>query len=269
MGATGPLSEGSMEASSTPLQGPLRNIERLGDPESLALLATSNLSDFFNPFLDHFARTAIRGGGEVWVSKAGPSVEGLLLYNHVERVGSIFTRDPTIAEALAGLKERMAVFSEFPLGARTEVYYLYSVPVPRGSAPHRFRHRVRLARAADHDAILRMLTEMYGQIDTSWLESLPRGDEKCLVVEIDGQVAGAGWVVVVNGHGRLHSLSVRPPFRRLGIGTDLWHARILWAERAGAFQVISEIDDRNVASEAIATAGGMRRIGRMYLSVRP
>lgn len=228
-----------------------------------------DLSEFFNPFLNRFAREALRGGGEVWLSKESLTVKGLFLYNTVERVGSIFTRDGTLAAAFFGVKDRASLFSEFPLGTKPEIYHIYAAEPSGDPNPHRFAHPVRLARATDRPAIVRMLNQMYGQIDTSWLRaSSPEGDQ-CFVVEVGGEIVGAAWVSVVGPHGRLHSLSVKPHYRRIGIGTDLWHARMQWARRAGARQVITEIWEHNAPSLAIATAGGMRRIGRIFLSHRP
>jgi GNAT superfamily N-acetyltransferase len=232
-------------------------------------LVLGALSEIFQPFLDRFVGEAVQGRGEVWVSEEKETVNGLLLFNQVERVGSIFTSDPTVARALYGLKDNVAVFSEFPLDAKAEVYQVFAAEPPGGTAHHRFTHVVRTARADEHPAIVRMLNEMYGQIDTSWLRTAAPSGEKCFVVEVAGELAGAGWASVVRSHGRLHSLSVRPRYRRVGIGTDLWHARMLWTWRAGARQVISEISEHNVASLAIATAGGMHPVGRMFLSLRP
>ena len=228
-----------------------------------------DLSDFFNPFLHHFVREALRGGGEVWVSKGDSTVNGLLIYNMVEKVGSIFTRDTRVAETLFGLKDQAALFSEFPLGAKPETYHIYAAVSPGEMDRHHFAHPVRMAREQERPAILRMLHEMYGRIDTSWLQASSPEDDKCFVVEVANEIAGVGWVSVVGTYGRLHSLSVRPHYRRIGIGTDLWHARMLWARRAGARRVISEISEHNIASLAIAIAGGMQRAGRMFLSRAP
>jgi GNAT superfamily N-acetyltransferase len=244
-------------------------VARLENQGPATVPPLGDLSDFFNPFLSYFVRAALRGRGEVWVSRSGPTVDGLLLYNEVERVGTIFTRAPAVAHTLFGLKDHVALFSDFPLAARTELYHVYRVKMAGESMPHRFTHPVRLARNRDQPAIMGMMREMYGRIDTSWLPILPSEEEKCLLVEVAGEIVGVGWVTVVEGHGRLHSLSVRPHYRRMGIGTDLWHARMLWARRAGAREVLSEIADQNVASQAIAVAGGMQKVGRLFLSYRP
>ncbi|MGC2289743.1 MAG: GNAT family N-acetyltransferase [Thermoplasmata archaeon] len=256
-----------MDRRLTPSSDLSPTVVQLAGAHDARSLVFGDLSEFFNPFLHHFVQEALGGGGEAWVAQQGSVVRGVLVYNVVEKVGSIFTRDRAVAESLFALKDHLALFSDFSLGPRTELYHIFGSDVEKATHPHRFAHPVRMARKSDRPTVVRMLQEMYGRIDTSWLQAFPQ-EEKCLVVEIGHEIAGVGWVSVVNGHGRLHSLSVRPRYRRLGIGTDLWHARMLWACQAGARQVLSEISEHNVASLAIATQGGMQRMGQMILSYR-
>jgi GNAT superfamily N-acetyltransferase len=258
-----------MDPSSLPLLATSRPPLRISGEDEVKGLVFGDLSDFFNPFLGRFVRDALHGGGEVWVSKENGTVIGLLLFNGMEKLGSIFTRDPAAAETLYRLKEGAALFTEFPPSAKAEVYHVMSTDPAAETKPHHFIHVVRMARPAEEPAIARMLNEMYGQLDTSWLQAVSREGDRCFLVEVAGEIAGVGWVSVVGPHGRLHSLSVRPHYRRMRIGTDLWHARLLWARRAGARRVLSEISEHNAASLAIATAGGMHRVGRMFLSQRP
>ena len=241
----------------------IKAVTELGEARQLVF---GDLSDSFNPFLPRFVREALLGGGEVWVSREDSAANGLLLYNVIEKVGSIFTRDARVARRLFEVKAAGAFFSEFSLSTKAEMYPVFAVEPAERADSHPFTHPVRMARRSDHPAIIRMLNEMYGPIDTRWLQVASREEERCFVVDLAGEIAGVGWVSVVGAYGRLHSLSVRPHYRRIGIGTDLWHARILWAQGAGARRIISEISEHNVASLAIARAGGMRRIGQQFLS---
>ena len=124
---------------------------------------------------------------------------------------------------------------------------------------------VRTIREEDRTAVARLLVEQFGPVDPRWLGSMPPAGEKGFAVEVAGQIAGVGWVSLVNGQGRLHSLSVRPGYRRLGVGTDLWQARVLWSRASGAGRVITEVSEQNLPSLAIAAQGGMRNAGRMFL----
>ena len=113
------------------------------------------------------------------------------------------------------------------------------------------------------------MTSIYGQFNAGWLGPVSQPTEKGYVAEADGRPVGAAWVSAVEGHGRLHSLSVLPSYRRLGIGSDLWHARVQWARRNGVRRVFSEIPESNVASRAVAVRAGMRPIGLAFQCTRP
>src|SRR5579859_213885 len=121
----GPAVGGPMDRRPTSVVSPDRAIVRVTGPDEAHRLAFGDLSDFFNPFLDQFLREALRGGGAVWVSTEGPVVRGLLVYNHIEKVGSIFTRDRSVAEALFDLEDHRALFTDFPLSPRAEIYRIY------------------------------------------------------------------------------------------------------------------------------------------------
>jgi GNAT superfamily N-acetyltransferase len=226
----------------------------------------ASLSELFDPFLRHFMEETVRSGGEVTVAEAEGQVVGVLLCSEVEHIASVFARDPWLVDALARRHERLAVFSELPLEPGAEVYHIYGSHPAQGVGPVSFRHPVRAARDGDRVALTRLLTEVYGTVDERWLDPVEREGEKCFVVELDHVAVGAAWLSVVGRHGRLHSLSVRPGYRRLGIGTDLWKARMVWARHTGVTRVLTEISEHNLPSRAIAEAGGMRPVGAVYLS---
>lgn len=240
--------------------------ERLHTPDPLEF---GDLSQFFNPFLPQFVRDALTGGGEVWVTRDAGRVDGLLLYHDTERVGSIFTRSRSRAEELRALHQPVAVFSEFPLTPSVEVYSVWETRGATVLREHRYVHPVRGALRTDLPEVGRLLRETYGRFDPRWLEVTFLPGTRCLVIDVGGQIAGAAWVSVAGREGRLYSLTVRPRFRRVGVGTDLWYARTTWAARSGATRVISEISEQNVPSMRIAERGGMRRIGALYLSRTP
>lgn len=205
----------------------------------------------------------------MWVAEVGGHVTGVLLYSKVERLASVFTRDRALAEAFSRFREHVGIFSDFPLGAPSEVYHVYSADPSSWDASPAFTHPVRGAREADRTGIVRLMRELYGAVDERWLDRVERDGEKCFVVELAHELVGAAWVSVVPGHAWLHSLSVRPGTRRMGVGSDLWLARVQWARRAGAREILTEISEHNVGSRSIAIAGGMRPIGEIFLTVRP
>ncbi|MGA8303636.1 MAG: GNAT family N-acetyltransferase [Thermoplasmata archaeon] len=250
------------------LRGGGRVIRGVTGPEQVDTLAFGDLSDYFNPFIGHFMKEALRCEGEVQVSLSGSEVDGVFVYHEVDKEASIFTRDRALAETFFALRDHVGVYSEFEIGPRPEIYDIHAAEHPAWNGTHRFRHSVRVAKASDHDAIVGLMNDVYGRVDERWLRSFPRAEEACFVVDGAGGIAGVAWAAVVNGHGRLHSLSVGPRYRRMGVGTDLWYARMWWTRRAGAGAVLTEIADQNLPSRAIAEAGGMRRIGRIFQSRR-
>lgn len=228
-----------------------------------------DLSQFFNAFLPRFVRDSLAGGGEVWVTRSLRGPDGLLLYHDVERTASIFTRSRVRAEQLRLRASSAAVFCEFPLTPSIEVYSVWEARISEARPAHRYRHVVRLARPSDWTAVGRILREAYGRFDPRWFAVAALPGTRCLVAEIGGEIAGLAWLSVVGREARLYSLTVAPRFRRIGVGTDLWHARLGWARRTGATRAISEISEMNAPSVRISERGGMRRIGAIYLSRTP
>ncbi len=245
------------------------SLRSLGSASEVDELAVSDLSDEFGPFLSHFMRETLRAAGDVRLARVGPDLKGVYLYDPVERVASIFTRTAAVAETLFALRDHLSVFSEFPLGPPRERYDVFSLSLPTPAPVPPFRHPVRAAREGDRASLLDLMSGVYERFNAGWLDSTPAGSEKCFVVEADGRMAGAAWVSRAGSHGRLHSLSVSPRFRGLGIGSDLWRARVLWAGGAGILRLISEIPEANAASRAIARRGGMRPTGLTFRYDRP
>lgn len=244
-------------------------LERLTSRDQVAGLALGDISDHFEPFLPQFMEGTLRAGGEVILWRGPSQVEGVLLYHAAERLVSVFTRSPSVALSLLEGRSGVDVFSELPLAPGFEVYHLYAADLSSWDPSHRFSHPVRTVRAEDGPTLLSMFREVYGRVDEGWFRPIPPPPEKGFAVEVDGRLAGAAWVSVAEGHARLHSLSVRPRYRLLGIGTDLWYARMLWARDQGARTALAEISEHARASQAIAAAGGMHRVGQMYRTHRP
>ncbi len=126
------------------------------------------------------------------------------------------------------------MFSDFELEPRSEVYQIYAADHPAWSSVHRFAHPVRVVGASDRSEVVELMMEVYGRVDERWLGSFRSGREECFAVDGGGGLAGVGWASVVNGHGRLHSLSVRARYRRTGVGRDLFYARMGWTRQAEA-----------------------------------
>jgi RimJ/RimL family protein N-acetyltransferase len=243
-------------------------LERVTDETHARALSLDGLSEFFDPFLRPFLLDTLRSGGEAWVSRSGERVDGLFLYLEAETFGTIFTHDPAVADAFSTFHVGRSIYTAFPFGPFPEPFGIFVRELEGGSAPHRFRHAVRLARESDQAETIRLMRDVHGEVNEPWHRRPGRNDEACVVVDGMGELAGVAWVSVANGHGRLHSLSVRPRYRRTGVGTDLWHARALWAASAGARRLVTEISDQNAGSRALSERAGMRRVGEIYRCMR-
>src|SRR5208282_1655815 len=169
---------------------PLRTISSATEIDPLSF---NDLSDWFNPFLKHFMRETLRSGGEVAVAEDGPRVRGVFLHDPVERVASIFTRSPALANVFYQLRERVAVYSEIPLGSARENIDIFAVDLADGDAPYRFSHAVRALREEDRGPVLDLMTSMYGRFNAGWLGSDSRPTEKGFVAQADGRPVGAAW----------------------------------------------------------------------------
>lgn len=233
--------------------------------ETVDRLPPLDLSDRFNPFLAHFMRETLRSGGDVRLVHDGDVPAALFLAEPSERVASVFSRSvPVTEEVLVGRSEP-TFYSELDLPRRRETFDVYSVSLGPALPSHRFRHRVRFATSSDLPPVRDLAKEVWGQLNDRWFSGFARSPEACFLVEMGGVLAGMAWATSLGTHGRLHSLAVRPGYRRMGIGTDLLFARLLWLEQTGVQEAVSEISEHNQASRAVAERGGMRSTGRIFL----
>lgn len=228
-------------------------------------LRHAKLSRWFDPFLVTFLRDAERSGGVAEVRREFGSVSGLILSDPVEHVGSVFTTSRRLAEEVFRNRGRNALYAEFSFARSAEILDVFAIPPGQEIPAHHFRHAIRTYEPPDRGAVIELVREVQGPVNERWFDGLPAPDEVGFVAEMDGRLAGVGWASKAGRHVRLHSLTVRAPFRRIGVGTDLLFARLLWARGTGATEAISEIARRNPASQTVALRGGMRPVGQMFL----
>ncbi len=223
-----------------------------------------DLSPWFNPFLSHIARETRRCGGEVRVVREEGTVAGLRVSDPVERAATVFTRSRSIAETAVRGRGPYGMYADFSLDSPADPFAIFSTSLEVPLPPHRFRHLIRPFSNEDVPAVVDLMREVYGAVNERWFVDLPAVSETGFIAEVEGRPVGVAWVSRVGAHARLHSLTVRAPYRRMGLGTDLLFARLLWARNAGARTALSEISEENVASQAVASRGGMRRVGQIY-----
>jgi GNAT superfamily N-acetyltransferase len=233
--------------------------------EEFSGLARANLSPLFAHLLPYFALEARRCGGDARIVRDRGTITGLWLTDPTEQIASIFANSDAPAAELFRNRGRFATFCERKFEPNGERYAVYERSLVGSPLRHSFRHALRPVEARDLPAVIDLTLEVTGAVNRRWFEGLASVPEAGFIAEVAGRLAGVAWVSLVGTHARLHSLAVRPPYRRLGVGSDLVAARLLYALRSGAVDVLSEISERSGASSNLAVRAGMRRVGEIYL----
>jgi sarcosine oxidase subunit beta len=267
----GPEPAGSTTLEADPWGTEELRFASLPDAQAVDTLRLPPLSDWFDPFLRRFLKDALRVGGTAEAALAGEAVRGVHLTSPVEDVGSVFTRTPRVADHYLRRLGRGGLYTESAWAPGGDAILVLAGDLRDWRFEGAIRNPVRLADGADLPQVRELLTEVGGEVDDRWWESLPRPDELCFLCEVDGRAAGVSWASVEGRFARGHSFAVRPRFRGLGVGTDLLHARMLWLQSLGIRQVVSEIYEGNAASQTSAERAGMAVVGRMfhYREMRP
>jgi [ribosomal protein S18]-alanine N-acetyltransferase len=139
---------------------------------------------------------------------------------------------------------------------------------------------VRQAMAADLAEVLRIATAVPEA--PHWSESayrdilVPKPEEitlhRALFVAGDNErIAGFAVAAVVAGQAELESIAVDPAWRRLGVGRALSDAVLLWAQTAGAREMLLEVRSANAEARALYDGLGFKQTGlrRGYYSDPP
>jgi glycine/D-amino acid oxidase-like deaminating enzyme/GNAT superfamily N-acetyltransferase len=249
-----------------PLDSPATRYRTLQSLYEVDKLDLPPLSDWFDAFLPLFTKDAIRCRGEVQIAEGEEQgVSGVYLGNPAERTVSIFTHTRCVAEHFLSLPGRGEIYTEHDWAPGADVINIMLADLRDWNPDRPLRNPVRVADARDLPQVLALIREVHGPVDLAWFETLPRPEEICFVSEVNGRIVGASWLTVVGANGRGHSLAVHPRYRRLGIGTDMLVARMLWLKGRGVPQVISEIYEDNLSAMTAAERAGMTKVGRMFV----
>jgi GNAT superfamily N-acetyltransferase len=220
---------------------------------------------FFEPYLQYFINEILEIGGEAYVSRTSEgTVSGIFMYDGSEKVGSIYTRSKEVFDHFYGLKPFNYIFSEMKTENENEPYDIYTINLENLTIVHRFTHEISLAEDRQAGEIERFMVLTHPGINRRWVKVALKNGDKCFTVRLEGEIAGVGWLSLVNGIGRLHSLYVKPQFRKMGMGEDILNARLLWAKSKNARLVFSEISRHNFSCSRIAMRRNMKPSGEVY-----
>ncbi len=220
---------------------------------------------FFEPYLQYFIRETIGAGGEAYASRTSEgNISGIFVYDGSEKIGTIYTRSRRVFDYFYGLRPANFLFAELKTEHESEVYDIYTIDLENLSVAHRFSYEISIAEEGDVDEIGQFMASTHPGINRRWVNVALEEGERCFFVRLGKEIAGLGWLSIVNGIGRLHSLHVKPQFRRIGIGEDILFARLLWLRSKRARSAFSEISRDNPPSSRIAMKGLMFPSGTIF-----
>jgi hypothetical protein len=220
---------------------------------------------FFQPYLEYWIKETLEIGGEAYLSEtAAGNSSGLFLYDECEKAGSIFTRSREVFDYFYKLKPFKSIYAELKTELPKEVYDIYTIDLENNSLDHTFSHVISVADIEQIVDIRQFMLSTHPGTNPRWIDVALGNGDKCVTVRLGDEIAGVGWSSLVNEIGRLHSLFVKPIFRRMEVALDILFARLLWLKSKHARTAFSEISVNNLQSSRISVRGGMEVSGQVY-----
>jgi GNAT superfamily N-acetyltransferase len=220
---------------------------------------------FFEPYLRYFIREVVEIGGEAYVSRTSEgNVSGIFIYDDFEKIGTVYTRSREVFDYFYALKPFNFLFAELSTEVESEIYDIYTMDLENHDIVHRFTHEISMADEEQIGELERFMALGHPGMNRKWVKVALKNGDRCFVVRLGSEIAGLGWVSFVERIGRIHSLFVKPQFRRLGIGEDILYARLLWLKSKHARSAFSEISRFNSSSSRIALKAQMRVSGQVF-----
>ena len=218
---------------------------------------------FFDPYLQYYLKETLEIGGEAFASRTSDgTISGLFLYDGTEKAGTIYTRSREVFDCFYKLKPFNFLFAEMSTDLENEIYDIYTTNLD--NLDHRFSHEISVAQNSQTAELEQFMSSTHQGINKKWVGVALRNGDRCFTVRLGNEIAGLGWLSIVNGIGRLHSLYVKPQFRRLGMGEDILFARLFWLKSKHVRRAFSEISRYNSPSSRIAEKGGMQVSGQIF-----
>src|SRR5260370_3790554 len=208
---------------------------------------------FFQPYLDYWIKETLEIGGEAYVSETeAGSGSGLFLYDYYEKAGSIFTRSREVFDYFYKLKPFKSIYAELQTEHPKEVYDIHTIDLENNALDHTFSHTISVADIEQIEEMQQFMLSTHPGTNPRWIGVALTNGERCVTVRLGDEIAGVGWLSLVNGIGRLHSLFVKPRFRKVDAGLDILFARLLWLKSKHARMAFSEISLTNLQSSELS-----------------
>jgi ribosomal protein S18 acetylase RimI-like enzyme len=239
-------------------------ISQINSASELNFIFPSGFS-FFEPYLSYNLQEILEIGGEVYTARTREgSLTGIFIYDNCEKGGTIYTRSKEIFDYFYALKPFNFLFSEMQTGLENEIYDIFTINLKDHTFAHRFSYEISVANTEHAEEVEHFMALTHPRLNKKWVRVALKNGDRCFIVKLDDEIAGLGWVSLVNGVGRLHSLFVQPQFRRMGIGEDILNARLLWLKSNRAHSAFCEISRYNVASAANVIKANMSVLSQVY-----
>ena len=220
---------------------------------------------FFEPYLNYHIKEILEIGGEAYVSRTSEgTISGIFIYDDFEKGGTIYTRSKEAFDYFYSLKRFNFLFSEMKVDLENEIYDIYSIDIEHLALAHRFSFEISTIDKLNESEIEQFMSSTHPGINKKWVRIALKNGERCYIVRLSNEIAGLGWVSLVNGIGRLHSLYVKPQYRRIGIGEDILNARLLWLKANNARSVFTEISRYNIPSSNNVMKAKMKLSGQVF-----
>ena len=220
---------------------------------------------FFEPYLRYHIGEILEIGGEAYVARTSEgAISGVFIYDGFERGGTVYTKSREVFDYFYGLKPFVFLFSEMKTELENEIYDIYTADIENLAIAHRFSYEISTSGKTSVPEIEQFMSLTHPGINKKWVKVALKNGDRCFIVKLSNEIAGLGWVSLVNGVGRLHSLYVKPQFRRMGIGEDILNARLLWLKSKCAHSVFTEVSRYNTPSSNNIMKANLRVCGQVF-----
>ncbi|MEW5760335.1 MAG: GNAT family N-acetyltransferase [Candidatus Thermoplasmatota archaeon] len=248
-------------------------------------LLQNNATKNFGPYLEDFVNKALLARDIVAVATFSTAIIGFAVYNREAKIGTILCESTEVTETLRryiGIKDFFSevrhsvsekIMQEAAIwGTQIEnpnaynVFDTYQI-LMLDNIPEVTYDTALISRMKEEELpeIEKIAKKVYGVKSRRWLKAQFQSGDVGFVARVDGKIVGFSFATYANGQGRIHTLTVLPEYRGLGIGKELMRARLRILYDMGVASVITEIAYWNLASLQIAYNHGFKQVGTMYV----
>ena len=237
-------------------------LEENDNPETMVLGKMS----YFDPFIKQFMRETLDVGGTVQIAlDENKTANCVFIFDPLENTGTVFTKSKALFMQCIENVSNCNIFCELPDEIENEIFSILELDILGSSLNHSFSNEIKMLGKNEIEQVITAMNHIFPGMNQRWIGSAMRNGDICFASLSGTDVTGIGWCSITENIGHLISLGVLPRYRKLGIGTDLLYARLIWMKELGVSKVFSEISDNNTPSRKIADKAGFLETGKIYL----